>query len=178
MITLLPIHILAAFIALLSGYVALFAGKGAPLHRKAGMVFVYGMLTMSLSAASIAAVKSESINVTAGLLTFYFVVTGLLTVRRAATPRWISVTGVALALSVGLLAFRIAYRNVAARASRSGATRGVRAVALLGAVGDAGAPQRRHRREAPHKRHLWRMCLRDWSRRRRSSGGRRIACPS
>ena len=36
----LPAHILAGGLALVVGYVALYATKGATLHRKSGMVFV------------------------------------------------------------------------------------------------------------------------------------------
>lgn len=36
--TVLPIHILAGVLALGFGYVALYAAKGATLHRKSGML--------------------------------------------------------------------------------------------------------------------------------------------
>ena len=44
----LLVHILAGGLGLVTGYVALYAAKGAPLHRKAGIVFVYAMLTMAM----------------------------------------------------------------------------------------------------------------------------------
>ena len=80
----LPVHILAGGLALVFGYVALFATKGATVHRKSGMLFVYAMVTLSLSGALMDALKTSrtSVNVVAGLLTFYFVTTALLTVRR------------------------------------------------------------------------------------------------
>jgi uncharacterized membrane protein len=80
----LPAHILAGGLALIFGYVALYAAKGATLHRKSGMLFVYAIVTMSLSGALMDALKTWriSVNVVAGLLTFYFVTTALLTVRR------------------------------------------------------------------------------------------------
>ena len=83
----LPAHILAGVLALVFGYVALYATKGATLHRKSGMLFVYAMVTMSLSGALMDALKTSriSINVVAGLLTFYFVTTALLTVRHRAS---------------------------------------------------------------------------------------------
>lgn len=160
---LLPLHIVAAVLALAFGYVALFAGKGAPLHRKSGMLFVYAMAVMSLSAVSIAAITAESTNVIAGLLTFYFVVTGMLTVRRAPTPRWIHVTGVLLAVSVGLLAFRVA-RDMALVGRPEAAPLFIfGVVSMLGAVGDTrmirgGGLDGRKR----IKRHLWRMCFAMW----------------
>ena len=80
---LLPLHILSGGLALLFGYVALYAAKGATLHRKSGMLFVYAMVTLSLSGALMEALNKSvtSVNVVAGLLTFYFVTTALLTVR-------------------------------------------------------------------------------------------------
>lgn len=43
------VHILAGGLALVFGYVALYAAKRAPLHRRSGMAFVYAMLTMCFS---------------------------------------------------------------------------------------------------------------------------------
>ena len=39
--TILPIHIAAGVLALVFGYVALFAPKGATLHRKSGMLLYW-----------------------------------------------------------------------------------------------------------------------------------------
>src|SRR5262249_37271147 len=78
---LLPIHIPAGLIAIATGYVALSALKGGPLHRKSGMVFVYSMMVMALSGALIAVLKPDVSTMLGGLVASYFVVTGLLTVR-------------------------------------------------------------------------------------------------
>ena len=77
------IHIAAGALGLVSGFIALYVTKGAALHRRAGMVFVYAMLTMSIFGTTIAAVRgvAPTINVPAGLLTAYLVITGLTTVR-------------------------------------------------------------------------------------------------
>ena len=89
--TILPAHILAGALALAFGYVALYASKGATLHRRSGMLFVYAMVTMSLSGAVMDAWKTRSItvNVVAGLMTFYFVATGLRRGRPEAAPSFI-----------------------------------------------------------------------------------------
>ena len=47
--TLLPIHIVAGLIGLVSGAVALSARKGAKLHRKDGMIFVYAMMIVAIT---------------------------------------------------------------------------------------------------------------------------------
>ena len=70
-----PVHIVAGKLALVFGYIALFSKKGAALHRKTGMYFVYAMVTMSLTGAFMAVFKPTPANIAAGLLTFYFVMT-------------------------------------------------------------------------------------------------------
>jgi uncharacterized membrane protein len=75
------LHIVAGLIGLASGAVALYALKGVKLHRQSGKIFVYAMLIMSSSGAAMAALKLQRFNVIAGVLTFYLVMTGLLTVR-------------------------------------------------------------------------------------------------
>ena len=47
--SLLPIHTVAGLIAIVAGFVAVFALKGMKLHRKSGMIFVYAMVILSLS---------------------------------------------------------------------------------------------------------------------------------
>jgi hypothetical protein len=64
----LPVHILAGGLALLFGYTALFAAKGATVHRKTGVLFVGAMVVMSLSGALIATLNGTDISVVAGLL--------------------------------------------------------------------------------------------------------------
>ena len=59
MITILPLHIVAGILALAFGYVALFASKGASIHRRAGTGFVIAMGVMSLTGALVATIKWE-----------------------------------------------------------------------------------------------------------------------
>ena len=99
----------------------------------------------------------------AGLLTFYFVVTGLLTVRKGGAPRWINQAGVAVALVVGLLAF-----GAGADAARAGRIEAAPmfifgAMALLGAIGDVRV-MRAGGIHGPRRivRHLWRLCFAMW----------------
>jgi uncharacterized membrane protein len=90
-----PAHVVAGGLALVFGYVALYAANGASLHRKSGILFVYAMLTMSLTGALMDALITTrmSVSVVAGLVTFYFVTTALLTVRpRLGMSAWIDGT--------------------------------------------------------------------------------------
>ena len=45
------LHILGGLLAIAAGHAALFARKGGPVHRRAGMLFVYSMLAMGVGAA-------------------------------------------------------------------------------------------------------------------------------
>jgi hypothetical protein len=76
-------HICGAMVGLVFGYAALFLRKGARAHRWTGNVFFVSMLVMSLSGAYMAAfVKPNMGNVFGGVLAFYLVGTGWLTVIR------------------------------------------------------------------------------------------------
>lgn len=132
----LPFPITAGVLALLFGYTALYAAKGGAVHRKSGLFFVAAMVAMSVTGALIAALGANPVSMIAGSLTFYFVVTGLLTVRKGGAPQWINRAGVLLAVVVGLFAF-----SAAADAARAGRAEAAPmfifgAMALLGALGD------------------------------------------
>src|SRR5439155_15945871 len=79
---LLPVHIVAGGFAIVLGGIALLAAKGGTLHRGSGILFVYAMLTMGIS-ASILALKGgiTNPNFLGGFTSAYFVVTALTTVR-------------------------------------------------------------------------------------------------
>ena len=159
------VHIAAGSLALIAGYVALYASKGAPLHRRAGMVFVYSMVTMCVAGALISAVRGVAmkLNIPVAFLTAYLLVTSLTTVRPVAKrARALHVGGMVIALSVWT-----AYTTFGISAALSDSAR-VRAfatmyfifaaVTTIALVGDlrvlrAGAL----RGSARLARHLWRM---------------------
>jgi len=164
--TLLPFHILAGVLALVFGYVALYATKGATLHRRSGMLFVYAMVTLSLSGALMDAwqTRSISVNVVAGLMTFYFVTTGLLTVRpRAPESLWIDRAAVAFVLMVSVLAF-VAGLDLMRRGRPETAPSFIFGiVGLLAATGDVRVLRGRVMQGARRiARHLWRLCFAMW----------------
>src|SRR5689334_19246062 len=84
--TLLPFHIVAGALSLVAGFIALSVTKGAPAHRRAGMVFVYAMVPMALTGAVIAAWKGAVGTSVGGAMTVYFVLTALATVHPL--PGW------------------------------------------------------------------------------------------
>ena len=160
------IHILAGSLGLLTGYVALYAAKGAPLHRRSGMVFVYAMLTMSVFGTSIAIVRgvAPAINIPAGILTAYLVITALTTIRPIAGTRWLDVGLMLVALTLGMTDLTFGFQALANGGTRFGMPAfpffmfGV--VGTLGGVGDlrvlrSGALTGTSRLA----RHLWRMCF-------------------
>ena len=102
--TLIPLHVIGGTIAILSGFVALYALKGARLHRKSGTIFVYAMLVMSLSGAVIAVGRAgAAMNIPAGLVTAYLVITSLLTVHPpSAGSRRVERSAMLAAFALGL----------------------------------------------------------------------------
>ena len=163
----LAIHIVAGALALLFGYVALFATKGSRLHRKSGKLFVYAMLTMALGGFVVAAGRSvaPAINIPAALLTAYLVVTSLTTIRPPRSgARALQIGALLVALGIGVSSFAFAFEAIA----NGGAREGMPAfpfflfgtIALLASAGDlrllrSGSPQG----TARIARHLWRMCV-------------------
>lgn len=159
------VHIAAGSIALATGYLALFASKGQRLHRRAGMAFVYSMLAMCLFGFVIAVVRNvaPTINVPAAVLTAYFVVTSLVTVR----PPWagarevtLGAMGVAGAVSAATLSFGVL------AIANGGRYEGMPAFpyfmfGIAGALGVAGDVRvlRSGALRGPARlaRHLWRM---------------------
>jgi len=159
------VHIAAGVLVVLAGYVALYTTKGATLHRRAGMVFFYAMLTTALFGITIALARdvAPAVNVPAALLTSYLVVTSLTTIRDVKS-RWLEIGAFLVVLGVTLASFTFAFQAFANGGLRKGMPAfpfllfGV--AGLFATVGDlrmfrsgGGALTGAHRLA----RHLWRM---------------------
>ena len=155
----LPIHIVAGALALILGAVALLARKGATLHRRSGQLFVCCMLAMGITASVLG-------HIGGGLMSAYFVVTALTTVRPvSAWTRWVNVSAllVAIVLALGLMD-----KGFKAFASPGGTLNGVPffmlffigTVMAIAAAGDIRVMRSGPLRGGPRlARHLWRMCF-------------------
>ncbi len=162
----LLVHVLAGGLGLVAGAVALSAAKGARLHRKSGILFVYAMVTMSLAGAVIATVRGIETNALAGLLAAYLVITALTTVRPpAAGSRWLDLGAMLAALAIGLTSVTLGFELlVSGEGSRHGVP--IPILFIFGAVGlSAGVSDVRMIRSGAIRgarrlaRHLWRMCF-------------------
>ncbi len=80
--SLLPLHVSAGIVGILSGTAAMSFRKGSPRHALAGKVFVISMLTMAASAVYLAFMKHQNNNDGGGVLTFYLVATAWVTAKR------------------------------------------------------------------------------------------------
>jgi uncharacterized membrane protein len=168
---LLPVHIAAGGLAVVLGAVALIVKKGGTLHRRSGLLFVYAMLVMGLSASILEFLKIPNwTNVLVALLTPYFVGTALTAVRPP-SPWTRRIDAAALTLVAGL-ALGTLVGGVRAfnspRVSAGGVpfrTIGVMsfvlaAVMILAAAGDVRIMRSGMPRGGPRlARHLWRMCF-------------------
>jgi hypothetical protein len=160
--TLMPLHVIGGAIGLVSGLLALFALKGAGLHRKSGTVFAVAMLVMSVSGAVIAIGRPAALmNLPAALVTAYLVVTSLLTVRRRSP--WSHRAERAAMLTAFVLALgSIVSALVSAGRGSNGFVFPLllfAGLALSAGIGDRRMIKAGGLQGAPRlKRHLWRMC--------------------
>ena len=164
--TLLPIHIIAGSIAIVAGFISVFALKGARLHRKSGMVFVYSMLVLALTGAVIATVKHQTPNIIGGTLAFYMVTTAVLTVRpRDRWLRWTEAGAILIGATVGVFAIKTGFDALNTGAGNiNGVPAGMMfffgVVALIAAAGDIRVMWMGSLQGAQRiARHLWRMCF-------------------
>jgi hypothetical protein len=162
MFIVLPVHIVAGSLGIVTGFVALYASKGGPIHRRIGMAFVVSMLTMTTTGIVVSAAmrSAPALNIAAGLITMYLVITGFTTVKPG--PAWLLRACMVLALAVGLTELSFGFAAIA----NGGRQFGMPAfpfflfglTGILGAAGDlrwirTGAPRGKPR----IARHLWRM---------------------
>jgi len=165
----LPFHIVAGALSLVAGFVALSVTKGAPAHRRSGMVFVFAMVPMAITGALIAAWKGAVGTSIGGAMTVYFVLTALATVHPL--PGWsrrVDVGLMGVALAVGLTNLVWAFQTVA---SPTGRREGLPPfpffmwgiVLTVAAIGDWRMIRSPALRGAARlRRHLWRMCWAMW----------------
>ena len=154
-----PIHVAAGGLAMVLGATALLAKKGGTIHRRSGLLFVYAMVVLGITAAMLG-------NVLGGFMTVYFVGTALTTVRPVSS--WTRlINAAALTLAVGLALVDIVL-GVTAFNSPRGFLNGVpfvmfffiATVLFLAAAGDVRIMRFGVPRGGPRlARHLWRMCF-------------------
>jgi uncharacterized membrane protein len=168
---LLPIHIAAGALAIILGAVALSVKKGGTTHRRSGLLFVYAMLIMAVSASMLSLLKGRGEgNVLAGVLTAYFVGTALTTVRPVSS--WTRrINAVALTVAV-VLAAGCAFTGARMVNTPGHDLNGVPnqtagmmsliigVLLVMAAAGDVRIMRFGMPRGGPRlARHLWRMCF-------------------
>lgn len=161
----LTLHIGGGSIAILSGYTAVLARKGSPLHVRYGKVFVVAMLVMAAFGTLLSVPIHQPGNIGGGLLSAYLVATGWMTVKRKpGTVGRFEKAAMLVPLSVSLLFLMWGVQATA----RGGALYGYRSplyytFSLIAALfvlidlrmiwqGGVSGVQR-------IARHLWRMCV-------------------
>jgi uncharacterized membrane protein len=167
------LHIAGGTVALFSGTIAIFAPKGAPLHRASGNVFFISMLTMAAFAAYLAVVRpGQTVNLFGAVFASYLVVTAWMAVRRRNATTALAekiALGIVLCLFVpfAALSFQLAFglspffrSAVPFRGPVLVAMYAFTAVIGIAALGDAKVVLAGGIHGAPRiARHLWRMCL-------------------
>jgi uncharacterized membrane protein len=163
---LLPVHISAGIVGILSGTAAMSFRKGSPRHALAGKVFVAAMLTLASSAVYLAIIKNQMGNVLGGTFAFYLVATAWATARRGDGRTGIfDWAAMLIPLLVGsalvILGLGVLYRHVKSPPGVPTAMYFVMgSVMLLAAAGDIRMLARGGVFGAKRiVRHLWRMCF-------------------
>ena len=161
---LLAIHIIGGSLAIISGFISIFAVKGLELHRRSGALFLYSMLALGLSGTVIATIRSQPGNIVGGMLAVYMVGTGVLTLRPL-DRSFFWMYAAATAFGLGISYFSVT-RGLQAVHSPTGRLHGVppqplfafAGITLLAALGDLRVLLVRglHGRQRL-VRHLWRM---------------------
>jgi uncharacterized membrane protein len=166
MMFLLAIHIAAGSVALVAGFIGVFSVKGMKVHRRSGTVFLYSMIALGVSGATIAVIRSQPANIVGGSIAVYMVSTGVLTLRRRdGGSYWLDGAGIALALGIVYFSLSIGLQVLR---SPSGKIDGVppaplfvfAGVTSLALLGDLRMMLMRGLQGKQRLvRHLWRMCF-------------------
>jgi hypothetical protein len=163
---LLPVHITAGIVGILSGTAAMSFRKGSPRHALAGKVFVVAMLTLGARAVYLALVKHQMSNVLGGTFAFYLVATAWATARRGdGKTSLFDWSGLLIPLLVGIALWISGLEVVYGHARpANGVPVGMYffmgSVMLLAAAGDIRMLVRGGVFGAKRiVRHLWRMCF-------------------
>jgi hypothetical protein len=169
----LIVHICAGVLGILFGAAAVSVRKGLRLHRAFGAVFVLSMLTTSALAVYLALFgpptppggAPPSASVSVGILTFYLVATGWMTVRRTDGRVGLFDYGAllgALAVAAALVIFGLHSSSIPAERLQGFPARYYvfASFAAFGAGLDLKVILRGGICGAPRiARHLWRMCF-------------------
>ena len=161
---LLPGHIAAGCVGIVTGYTALFAGKGTRLHRQSGLGFLYAMLVMGTTASIIAAMPGVKQTIWGGLMAVYLVATGVITVKPLPVRfAWVNVAAMMFAVSAGTYMVWGGTQAIALGGTHDGAPAPMlfqlALVLWLAAYGDFKVLRRGPLSGTPRiVRHLWRMC--------------------
>ena len=153
-------HILAGLIAVLAGYLAVAAPKGARVHRLAGNIFFGSMLVLGVTAAILEPFRTpEPGSPVGGILVCYFVATSWVAARRrdGKTGRF-EIIACAIALIGAALGAWDGFTGAETPAGR-GPTFAFAAICLLAGLLDLKVILRGMTNGQRIARHLWRMCI-------------------
>lgn len=96
---LLILHVGGGTVGLFAGATALLTRKGGRVHRAAGAVFLVSMLLMAGVATAVSPSMQDRVNVVAGFVTFYLVLTGFTAARRREGIGAIEIIGLFVAIA-------------------------------------------------------------------------------
>lgn len=155
-------HIAGGSLAILSGWVAVAARKGSPVHRFAGTWFFVPMLVLGVTAAILEPFRAEPGSPLRGLFVCYFVATAWVAARRRdGTTGKFEMVACAIALAAAGALFWTGFTAAAPPTPVGvGPVFVLAGVCLLAGLLDLNAVLRRKLSPVQRlSRHLWRMCF-------------------
>ncbi len=162
MTLLLWAHIASGLIAVIAGFVAAGARKGARLHGQAGTLFGGSMLLLGISAAILEPFRTPEPGSPVGpLLVCYFVATSWVTARRRdGTSGRFEIMACAVALGAAAIVAWSGLTGGATTPAGRGPVFAFAAICLLAGLGDLNVVLRKRLSASQRlSRHLWRMCF-------------------
>ncbi len=149
-------HIGGGLVGIICGFTALFAKKGARVHRAAGAVFAVAMVVAGLSAAYLGYLTDDPNDISGGVLTAYMVVTAWVAARRKDKESGLFEV---LAFLFAMIGAALSY-FVSGQAEFKGAANIFVGVVAFAALLDLSVVIRGGLRGRQRiARHLWRMCM-------------------
>jgi hypothetical protein len=157
---LIPFHIAAGLIAILTGSAAVVAPKGSRMHAGAGNIFFAAMLLLGISASLLEPYRTPPGSPVGGIMVCYFVTTSWMAARRRdGRTGWFEILACAAALGLAALIGWGGLFGTATTPAGRGPVFALAGFCLLAGALDLNAILRRLTPAQRIARHLWRMCF-------------------
>jgi hypothetical protein len=158
---LMGVHVAAGILALPSGTAAILAGKGGPVHARAGTCFFASMLVLGATASALEPFRTPPGSPAGGVMVCYFVATSWVAARRRdGTTGRFEILACACAIGLAALMAWGAFAGTASTPAGRGPIFALAGLCLVAGLLDLNAILRSRLTPVQRlSRHVWRMCF-------------------